>query len=522
MDLFNSNLSIIQEEEIPNESVALPADQSYILDVLDGKKYQLSESAINVIQNRVFHDLRTVFNQKIEEYFDQNFNAQLEALVEARVNVLANSTMKNTSLETSSGKTSIEQRLLDLEEKCRKDDLDRNKLSTKIDGIEIAIKSITTDQKKNRQEFNAYIQQADENLAYEMCNKEICSSIENDNLHKENVMMEKNCKADKINTLEERLSSLEIKVDDDQQYNRNQILELKGIPKQGNHLRKENCYEIVKNFCSFYLNVTVRTYDISIAHRQYNPEEKKKHGKDYIPSIYVKFVNRFLAEEIYNRRYRLKDFRNKLGGRFYVEKNMTMKRKQLWESVEKNLVSYQFKWTRNGDVFVRRNKTSRRIKIVSAKMLDDLIEKQNQDCVVLNSSANDPPQPADLQDPTQPPNKEASSVVVLPAHDPNYPALPDPSPPLLPSPSRRFPPTHVISNAYSTPLNYLDSPTYSHVTNNTGYSYTPYERHQLNLGNRNSLLSPREQMHIHSTDGHNYTRQKYPHGGFRNSRSFSR
>ena len=155
-------------------------------------------------------------------------------------------------------------------------------------------------------------------------------------------------------------------------------------------------------------------------------------------------------------------------------------------------------------------------------MLDDLIEKQNKDCVILNSSANNPPQPADVQDPPRPSNDEASSVVVLPTHDPNYPPLPDPSPPLLPSPSLRFPSTHVTSDAYSVPLNYSDSPTYSHVTNNTGYSYTPYERHQLNLGNRNSLLSPREQMYIHSTDGHNYSRPNYSHGRFRNSRAFSR
>ena len=270
----------------------------------------------------------------------------------------------------------------------------------------------------------------------------------------------------------------------------------------------------------------MRTYDISIAHRQYNPEEKKKHGKDYIPSIYVKFVNRFLAEEIFDRRYVLKDFRNKLGGRFFIEKNMTMKRKQLWESVGKNLDAYQFKWIKNGDVYVRKNKTSKRIKIVSATMLEKLINKQTQDGAVSNSPAKVQKSSAKAQNLLQPGivNDEASAEVSSACQSQaNYPPLPAPLPSLVQSPSLCFPPARIISDAYPAPLNIapIYSPSYSHVTNNTGYSFTPYERHQLNLGNRNSLLSPREQRYIHSTDVQNVIRQNYSHGRCYNSRSLS-
>ena len=83
-------------------------------------------------------------------------------------------------------------------------------------------------------------------------------------------------------SVEHDVSSLEIKVDDNQQRNRNQTLELKGIPNQENYHKEKDCYEIVNHFCDFYLGITVRTYDISIAHGQFNPEEKKKYGKKYI------------------------------------------------------------------------------------------------------------------------------------------------------------------------------------------------------------------------------------------------
>ena len=108
----------------------------------------------------------------------------------------------------------------------------------------------------------------------------------------------------------------------------------------------------------------MQTYDIDIAHRQYNPGEKRKEGKNYIPSIYFKLVNRFLANEIFRRRDILKNFRNRLGGKFSIERNMTKKRKQLWENVETKLGAYTYKWITNGDIFVKRSSNSRRIKIV--------------------------------------------------------------------------------------------------------------------------------------------------------------
>ena len=316
----------------------------------------------------------------------------------------------------------------------------------------------------------------------------------------------------------DRLSSLEIKVDENQQRNRNQTLEIKGIPNQGTYKRKENCYEIVKHFCSHYLNIHVETYDISITHRQFNPVEKKKYGRNYIPSIYVKFVNRFLAEEIFDRRHRLKGLRNKLGGTFHIEKNMTMLRRQLWESAQEKLHTYHFKWTRNGDVYVRKNKRSDRIKVVSKDMLDDLIKRQNQAGISVTPTS-------ESQGSAQPVTASEAEVVMLTCESQVVaPLLPLPvaKPPLLPTP-HPFPALCSTSDAYTAPLTSspVNLPSYANITNDLGYRYTPYERYQLKLGNRNCLLSPKEQMNMYSASNRHDIQDQFFNGKKYSSRSLS-
>ena len=130
-----------------------------------------------------------------------------------------------------------------------------------------------------------------------------------------------------------------------------------------------------------YLDIRVERYDISIAHRQFNPAEKRKYGKQYISSIYVKFVNRFLAHIVLERKNRLKKFRNRYGGKFFIRENLTLNRRMLWDLVESKLHSYRFKWIKNGKIFVKKYAKSWPIKVQSELVLNQLIAKQNEPIV---------------------------------------------------------------------------------------------------------------------------------------------
>ena len=227
----------------------------------------------------------------------------------------------------------------------------------------------------------------------------------------------------------------------------------------------------------------------------------------------MKFVNRFLANEIFDRRYRLKNFRNKLGGKFSIERNLTRKRKQLLETAETQLTTYKFKWTKNGDIYVKKHAKSKRIKIASQKMLDKLIADQNEDTPIKSLATVPPPMQTGVPPPASSNEEAPTSTPENYMSSSNFPHLPIPSPSLIPS--QRFPPP---GNVHTPPLLNIPS-AYSFVcaanyAENSYLPYTPFEQRQLDLGNRNSLLSPREQM--------TYTRRQPLNGIFKSSRSYSR
>ena len=68
---------------IPN-NVYTEKDQSFVFDLSEGSQMHISNSIINLIHSRVFHNLRTVFNRKVETFFARHFDQQLEAIVEEK------------------------------------------------------------------------------------------------------------------------------------------------------------------------------------------------------------------------------------------------------------------------------------------------------------------------------------------------------------------------------------------------------------------------------------------------------
>ena len=55
---------------------------------------------------------------------------------------------------------------------------------------------------------------------------------------------------------------------------------------------------------------------------------------------------------------------------------MTLVRRTIWNRVNSELHSYSQEWVKNGKVFVKRHANGRSIRVISEKLLNDLIAKQ--------------------------------------------------------------------------------------------------------------------------------------------------
>ena len=165
-----------------------------------------------------------------------------------------------------------------------------------------------------------------------------------------------------------------------------------------------------------------------------------------------------------------------------------------------------------------KNIRSDRIKVVSKDMLDDLIKRQNQAGISVTPTG-------ESQGSAQPVTASEAEVVMLTCESQVVaPLLPLPvaKPPLLPTP-HPFPALCSTSDAYTAPLTSspVNLPSYANITNDLGYRYTPYERYQLKLGNRNCLLSPKEQMNMYSASNRHDIQDQSFNGKKYSSRSLS-
>ena len=165
-------------------------------------------------------------------------------------------------------------------------------------------------------------------------------------------------------------------LDAQEQYGRHELLDFEGIP-QG---RGENTTKVIVDFLRKYLDIEVTEYDISISHRMVIPPEKKKYGRDYIPPIYCKFLNRSLVHLILSKRHLLKRHQNpNHRQKLAIQENLTLVRRTLKEKAEKELKTYKFKWVKNGNIMVRKNRFCPAVKVNTEEALNHLIEEQKKD-----------------------------------------------------------------------------------------------------------------------------------------------
>ena len=468
------------------ENVEAVSGQSSALDspAISEAKNIVEEPQLTPAECLILKKLTSIFNVTVKHFFQNEMMDSIDTIIDSKLQEYANQSTQNGSiLDQSALKNDLDERLTKLE-KLSYPKMD--KIETKIDSLKKEIES-KSDLIKDLVTENE--KQKGENDCLSTVN---CKPHEND----ANALITVN---QRLSSLEHRVDECAVGLDENQQRQRLENVEFHGIPKQGRYGQNEDCYEIIKDFCDRYLNITIRTYDISIAHRQFNPAEKKKYGKKYIPSIYVKFLNRFIAQRILKSKNLLRNFRNRFGGKYEVKPNLTLKRRLLWDSTECELESYQFKWITNGNVFVKKNSASRPIKVESELTLRQL--KTEQDGAKVTS----PPPP-----PTTPPSLPMQSST-LPTRSqllPRAPAIParhplsqhaSQAPP--PPPRHSLAPRSAIpsfpyrqqggSNWWSPPpvdrVIESQSSTFSQALQKN--VYRPWNR--PNVPSRNTLLSPR-------------------------------
>ena len=170
---------------------------------------------------------------------------------------------------------------------------------------------------------------------------------------------------EKIIHLEKQISEQDTLRDELDQYNRRENLEFHGIPEQIN----ENTNFIIKEMAK-KINVQIKDSDISTSHRL--PASKNKH-----PPIIVRFTNRDIKNKIYYKRRNLigvNDFGITGMTKLFINENLTPKRKKLFSLAYKKRIelNYQYIWSNNGEIYLRKNSTSDRIKISSLEDIHNL------------------------------------------------------------------------------------------------------------------------------------------------------
>jgi len=163
-----------------------------------------------------------------------------------------------------------------------------------------------------------------------------------------------------------KLEELDNHQDDMEQYQRKHNLEIHGIPEK----RDENLEIIVKNLGQA-LDVEINYSDIDIVHRL--------PSKSAIRPIIVKFSSYNEKHELYAARRKLRsliDAEDRFNGAktIYINENLTRQRKKLFAEVRKRvkLNRWYGAWTKDGKIFLRKEKEGRNTRIKQEVDLEDL------------------------------------------------------------------------------------------------------------------------------------------------------
>lgn len=287
------------------------------------------------VHARLINDLTAIFDARL-----QTFKDELNKRVEALVNEKVNERLKFLSASETNDDGTINN-VLKLEDNI-------SELTTKINDLQVQLDGITANNLVKRDE--------------------------NSKLREELVATKEN------------VETLSVKVDGIEQQGRKETVEFHNLPYRCDFYGHEDTDKIVVDFCNQFLGMKISRSDISISHRQEHPDEKAKLGDRYLPSIYAKFTRRKTAHTCMEKRHLIRNLKNYKGQEIFLRENLTLDRRMLWDRVDKELHSFAYKWVKNGKIFVRRFPKSRSIKILSEKVLDELLKKQpNKELIVCHN-----------------------------------------------------------------------------------------------------------------------------------------
>ena len=375
----NLSNSILDESQLPfikMEEIIKSAQEEHDSLHKEDEENFITKIDLAAMQGHILQKLTVVYNEKLRQFFMNEFDDKLEKLVDVAIKEMAmNSSTYNKSCHDTSYNCTMETRIASLEDEVVRINRELDKLNTIKEGLEnrmegqeemFAQKSILA---RNLQNENEQLKRKNK-ILQEQADEKLAQQIQTEEHRKANESL-----MQRITNVEETNAKIVVAQDALEQYGRLDILKIKGIPTPPKYV-KEDTTDVAVDFLDRFLNLNVSKYDISVSHRQYIHAEKKKEGQNYIAPIYVKFVNRALVQKILARKHLLKKANEVTGLNLSVEENLTLTRRKILERAEKELPNYQFKWVKNGKVFIRKNHHSKPLKLIDEKTLDFLIAQE--------------------------------------------------------------------------------------------------------------------------------------------------
>lgn len=178
---------------------------------------------------------------------------------------------------------------------------------------------------------------------------------------------------EEVKRLNTDVIDLKMAKDEQEQYDRRECLEIKGIPVTPD----EDTDKIVMNLAS-KIGVDVKESDLSVSHR--NPGPYQGERQTPVPII-VKFTRRVIRDKVYQAKSKLKHVTTRdLGftrfrdSKIYITESLTKPRKALYKECLKfkKEQKYDFLWTRYGRIYLRESRDERAIEITSTEQLNNL------------------------------------------------------------------------------------------------------------------------------------------------------
>nr|CAH7741343.1 unnamed protein product [Callosobruchus chinensis] len=175
-------------------------------------------------------------------------------------------------------------------------------------------------------------------------------------------------------SLKKELSQLKLKVNDLDQISRLNNIELQGIPEKQN----ENLGEVLQKIGD-YVNYKVDLSKVEYIHRV----QLNKNSNNKIRNIIVRFVNRREKENLLTaaktKRLQRENGSPKMsvGGvseALFINEHLTMDNKLLFRDTRllAKRMHYKYVWTKNGDIFLRKDDSSKIIHVRNSDTLQNI------------------------------------------------------------------------------------------------------------------------------------------------------